>query len=56
MTIDHEFLVSLAKQFGLFYLMALAAVILVWTYWPKRKKRLDEAARSILEGEDRPCR
>ncbi len=56
MTIDHEFLVGLAKQFGLFYLIALAAIALAWTYWPKRKKRLEKAARSILEGEDRPCR
>ena len=56
MSIDHEFLVGLAKQFGLFYLMALAAVILVWTYWPSRKKGHDRAAQSILEGEDRPCR
>lgn len=56
MSIDHELLVGLAKQFGLFYLMALAAVILVWTYWPSRKKSHDRAAQSILEGEDRPCR
>ncbi len=54
MTLDHEFLVGMAKQFGLFYFMALAAAILVWTYWPGRKKKHDRAAESILEGEDRP--
>ena len=56
MTVDHAFLVLLAKQYGLFYLLAVAAVILAWTYWPSRRKRFDRAARSILEGEDRPWR
>ena len=56
MTIEHDFLVLLSKSFGLFYLLALSAAVLVYTFWPSNKKRFDHAARSILSDEDKPWR
>ncbi|MGH6743147.1 MAG: cbb3-type cytochrome c oxidase subunit 3 [Bradyrhizobium sp.] len=56
MSIDHDFLVGLSKSFGLFYLLALSAAVLVYTFWPSNKKRFDHAAQSILRDEDKPWR
>jgi cytochrome c oxidase cbb3-type subunit 4 len=56
MSIAHDFLVGLSKSFGLFYLLALSAAVLVYVYWPSNKKRFDHAAQSILRDEDRPWR
>ena len=44
MPFDHDTIVGFAKSFGLFYLVALSAIALVWTYWPSHKKTFDEAA------------
>ncbi|KRR20803.1 cytochrome C oxidase Cbb3 [Bradyrhizobium lablabi] len=54
MSIEHDFLVGVSKSFGLFYLLALSAAVLVYAYWPSNKKRFDSAARSILRDEDKP--
>ena len=54
MTIEHDFLVGLSKSFGLFYLLALSAGVLVYTFWPSNKTRFDHAAQSILHDEDKP--
>jgi cytochrome c oxidase cbb3-type subunit 4 len=56
MSIAHDFLVGLSKSFGLFYLLALSAAVLVYVYWPSNKKRFDHAAQSILRDEDKPWR
>jgi cytochrome c oxidase cbb3-type subunit 4 len=56
MDIDHETLVAFAKSYGLFYLIALALAVLVYTFWPSNKVRFDDAAKSILDDEDGPCR
>jgi cytochrome c oxidase cbb3-type subunit 4 len=56
MDIDHDTLVAFAKSYGLFYLIALALAVLVYTFWPSNKARFDDAARSILDDEDGPCR
>lgn len=53
--IEHDFLVFLSKTFGLFYLIALSAAVIVYAYWPSNKRRFDAAARAILHEEDRPC-
>jgi cytochrome c oxidase cbb3-type subunit 4 len=53
---DHDFTVWFSKSFGLFYLIALSVVIVVYAFWPSNKKRFDAAAHSILGGEDRPHR
>ncbi|MFV3129032.1 cbb3-type cytochrome c oxidase subunit 3 [Niveispirillum sp. KHB5.9] len=50
----HELTVFLAKGFGLFYLLALSAGVLIYAFWPGNGKRFDHAARSVLNKEDRP--
>ncbi|RXF70907.1 cbb3-type cytochrome c oxidase subunit 3 [Hansschlegelia zhihuaiae] len=56
MSFDHDSVVAFAKSFGLFYLLALSACVLVYVYWPSNRPRFDKAAKTILEGEDRPWR
>jgi cytochrome c oxidase cbb3-type subunit 4 len=56
MSFEHETLVWFSKSYGLFYLLGLSAIVLIYTYWPANKKRFDEAAESILCDEDKPCR
>jgi cytochrome c oxidase cbb3-type subunit 4 len=53
---ENDFVVWFSKSFGLFYLIALSIIILVYAYWPSNKKGFDEAARSILNHEDKPHR
>jgi cytochrome c oxidase cbb3-type subunit IV len=54
MSVTHDFLVGFSKSFGLFYLIALSAAVMVYAYWPSNKKRFDQAALSILADEDKP--
>jgi cytochrome c oxidase cbb3-type subunit 4 len=56
MSVEHDFLVGISHSFGLFYLIALSAAVLVYTYWPSNKQRFDRAAQSILDDEDKPWR
>jgi cytochrome c oxidase cbb3-type subunit 4 len=56
MSVTHDILVGISKSFGLFYLIALSAAVLVYTYWPSNKRRFDRAAQSILDDEDKPWR
>lgn len=50
----HALSVFLAKGFGLFYLLALSVGVLIYAFWPGSGKRFDQAAKSVLHGEDRP--
>ena len=56
MEIVHDDLVWLAKSAGLFYLIGLSLIVLAYVYWPSNKKRFEQAAASVLNEEDRPCR
>jgi len=56
MSFEHETLVWFSKSYGLFYLLGLSAIVLIYTYWPANKKQFDEAAESIFYDEDKPCR
>lgn len=56
MDLDHLTLVAFAKSFGLFYLIALSVIVLIYTYWPSNKAHFDRAAKGILSGEDKPWR
>ena len=40
MSFDHDTLVWFSKSFGLFYLIALSVVVLVYAYWPSNKTAL----------------
>ena len=50
----HDYALWLSKSFGLFYLIAMAAGVLIYTFWPANKARFDAAARAILDETDRP--
>jgi cytochrome c oxidase cbb3-type subunit 4 len=52
----HDTLVLIAKTFGLFYLIAFSAGVLVYVYWPSNRRKFDHAAQEILRSEDKPWR
>lgn len=56
MIITHDLLVWFSKSFGLFYLIGLSLIVLVYTYWPANQKPFEDAARAILEDDDKPYR
>ncbi|GAA3840745.1 cbb3-type cytochrome c oxidase subunit 3 [[Pseudomonas] carboxydohydrogena] len=57
MNLDHSSLVWFSKSYGLFYLLALSAAVLVYAYWPSNKKTFEQAGRAILEDDDdRPAK
>lgn len=56
MSLDHDVLVWFSKSFGLFYLIALSLIVVVYAYWPSNKKRFDRAAKAILLDDDKPYR
>ena len=56
MNLEHDFLVGFSKSFGLFYLLAFSAAVLIYAFWPSNKKRFEQAAESILRDEDKPWR
>jgi cytochrome c oxidase cbb3-type subunit 4 len=56
MEFTHDLTVWFSKSFGLFYLLALSAAVVVYAYWPSNKKQFDAAATSILGEEDAPWR
>jgi cytochrome c oxidase cbb3-type subunit IV len=56
MSVDHGLLVWLSKSFGLFYLMGLSLLVVVYAYWPTNKKQFERAAESIIHDEDKPWR
>ena len=47
MDVEHNTLVWFSKSFGLFYLIALSIIVLIYAYWPLNKKGFDRAATSI---------
>lgn len=52
MDMDHDMLVGFSKSWGLFYLIGLAVVVLIYTFWPSNRKRFDKAKKSILDDKD----
>jgi cytochrome c oxidase cbb3-type subunit 4 len=54
MTFEHDVLVWFSKSFGLFYLLGLSLIVVVYAYWPSNKKMFDEAAQAIIHDEDKP--
>ena len=51
---SHDTLVWFSKSFGLFYLIALSVIVVIYTYWPANKRRFDRAASSIFGDDDAP--
>jgi cytochrome c oxidase cbb3-type subunit 4 len=56
MDVSHDTLVALSKSWGLFYLIAFAVVVLVYTLWPGNRARFDAAKKGILDQDDKPWR
>ncbi len=54
MSFAHDTLVWFSKSFGLFYLIGLSILVVIYAYWPGNRQRFDHAAKSILREEDRP--
>ena len=54
--ISHDALVYFSKSWGLFYLVGLSVAVVVYAYWPAKRKTYERAARQILDDEDKPCR
>ena len=55
MTIDHAFLVLLAKSFGLLCFVVASVLVLVYALRPSSRRRFERAGRSIIDAEDRPA-
>lgn len=56
MTLAHDTLVWFSKSFGLFYLIALSVLVMVYAFWPSKRTEFDAAANAILSDEDKPWR
>lgn len=56
MDVEHNTLVWFSKSLGLFYLIGLSIIVLIYAYWPSNRKSFDRAAASILRDEDKPWR
>lgn len=56
MTITHDLLVWFSKSFGLFYLMGLSLIVVIYAYWPANQKPFNAAAQAILHDDDKPYR
>lgn len=54
MDLDHDTLVALSKSWGLFYLIAMSAAVMVYALWPSNRKRFTHAKLSILDNDDKP--
>ena len=49
MTFDYDTLASFAKSWGLFYLIAMAIAVVVYTFRPSNKATFDKAKNDILD-------
>ena len=56
MDLSHDMLVAFSKSWGLFYLIAFAAAVVVYTFRPANRARFDAAKKDILGEDDRPWR
>lgn len=52
--LEHNVMLGFAKSWGLFYLIALALGVVVYTFWPGNKKRFEHAKTSIMNDESGP--
>ena len=53
---SYDTLAFFSKSWGLFYLMGFSAAVVIYAFWPSKKKTFERAARQILDDEDKPCR
>ena len=55
MNMEHIDLVMYAKTYGLFYLIGMFVVVIIYACWPSNKSKFIKAGESILAEEDKPC-
>ncbi len=48
MSPTYKMLAEFAQTWGLLYFLVLFIVVLVYAFWPSRKRRFEEAARIAL--------
>jgi cytochrome c oxidase cbb3-type subunit 4 len=48
MSPTYKMLAEFAQTWGLVYFLAIFIVVLVYAFWPSRKRRFEEAARIAL--------
>lgn len=51
---SHETALWLSKVGGLFYLIFMSVIVVVYAYWPANKANFDRAAHVILDEDDQP--
>ena len=56
MDLSHDMIVAFSKSWGLFYLIAFAGGVVVYTFRPGNRARFDAAKKDILEQDDTPWR
>jgi len=49
MNFDYDTLAAFAKSWGLFYLIAMAVGVVIYTFWPSNRKRFQKAKHDILD-------
>ena len=54
MDFDYNSVVAFSKSWGLFYLIAMAVGVLIYTFWPGNRKRFEKAKKDILDKDDKP--
>jgi cytochrome c oxidase cbb3-type subunit 4 len=54
MDFSYETLVAFSKSWGLLYMMGFFLCVCVYAFWPRNRKRFDDAKRSILDQDDKP--
>jgi cytochrome c oxidase cbb3-type subunit 4 len=52
----HDAVLVFSKSWGAVYLLVFFLAVVVWTYWPSRKRSFDEASKKPLHEDDTPCR
>jgi cytochrome c oxidase cbb3-type subunit IV len=48
MSPTYKMLAEFAQTWGLIYFLVLFAAVLIYAFWPSRKRRFEEAARIAL--------
>ncbi len=53
--IEHAAMVLLSKSMGVVYFFCVFVAVIIYACLPRNKKSFDQAAKSILMDEDKPC-
>lgn len=48
---DFDTMLSFSKQFALVWFFLIFVAILLWAYWPSRKKRFEDDGKRLLDND-----